>query len=82
MSRNRLTTDAIPGPVVCLNVGCHRCGKRLLTTDDDGKQFAQNDATFIKIESHCGAYCGECYLWFLSTLGAAGTIEGVNHDEC
>lgn len=79
MGINRITDNAIPGPVLVLNIGCHRCGKRLLTTDDAGKQFSRNDATFINLESHCGAYCGECYLWFLSTLGAGFQV---NCDDC
>ena len=69
MSQNRITEAAIPPAVVTLNVGCHKCGKRLVTTDDAGKQYSRNEATFIQVDQGCGAYCGKCYLEFLATLG-------------
>ena len=77
--KNRITAAAVPGPIVVLNIGCHRCGKRLLRTDGEGRQRAMNDATYVSINDVAAAYCGGCYIEFLAKLG---TIEEMKCDDC
>ena len=69
MTTNRITEAAIPPAVTILNIGCHKCGRRLVRCDESGAQRSMNEATIIQVDSISGAYCGVCYLEFLATLG-------------
>ena len=69
MSQNRITEAAIPPAVTILNIGCHKCGRRLVTCNDGCQQRSMNEATIIQVDGISGAYCGVCYLEFLATLG-------------
>lgn len=69
--KNRITDKAIPPAVVTLNIGCHKCGRRLVTCDAACVQRSMNESTIIQVDGISGAYCGVCYLKFLATLGTA-----------